>query len=299
MPYRRIFFTVSLAAAWLSCGCRWIRREGPISESLATSRQLTQRGIAAAQRGRADKAESLLADAVKACPADLAARRQYAEVLWRRDARPEAIAQLQAAVRLNSEDATLLVRLAQMQLESGQLEAAWQNAEAALDINPKLASAWAARGRVMRAIGRHRQALADYHRSLGLAPGNQEILLEVAELNQHLGRPQRALATLHALADTYSPGEEPQRVLHLTGLAYMALGRHQEGIEKLAAALIAGDATAEMYYHLGEAQLLAGHPLQAAEAARQALALEPHHPQSVELLGRLGLAAQGQDPPRR
>ena len=299
MPYHRILFTAFLAAVLLTSGCRWIRPEGPISESLATSRQLTQRGIAAVERGRPDKAETLLADAVGACPADSEARRQYAEVLWQRDARPEAIAQLQEAVRLNSEDATLLVRLAEMQLAAGQIEEAWQNAEGALDINPKLAPAWAARGRIMRATGRHQQALADYHRSLGLAPGDREMLLEVAELDHHLGRPQRALATLHALADTYSPGEEPQKVLHLTGLVCMALGRHEEGTEKLAAALIAGDATAEMYYHLGEAELLAGRPLQAAEAARQALALEPHHIPSRELLGRLGLAAQGQAPPRR
>jgi len=263
------------------------------------SRQLTQRGIAAADRGRREKAEKLLADAVKACPADPEARRHYAELLWQRGARPEAMAQLQEAVSLDGEDATLLVRLAEMQLESGQIRPAWRNAEAALDVNPKLAAAWAVRGRVMRATGQHRQALADYHRALGRAPGDRQVLLEVADLYYRLGRPQRALATLHALTDTYAPGEEPQDVLHLTGLVYGALGRHEEGAEKLAAAVIASDATAEMYYHLGEAELLAGHPLQAADAARHALALEPQHIPARELLGRLGVAADPQAAPPR
>ena len=47
-----------------------------------------------------------------------------------------------------------------------------------------------------------------------------------------------------------------------------------------------------MYCRLGEAELLAGHPREAADAARQALAMQPQHQPSCELLHRIELAQQ-------
>lgn len=298
----RYFGHYSIIALWLAllpAGCRLPGSEGPVSRSLATCRQFTQQGIAAAERGQQQQAETLLAKAVEACPVDPEARRHYAETLWHRGARHEAIAQLEEASRLANQDATLRVRLAEMHLAVGQMEPARRSAEQSLDLNPKLSSAWVIRGRLMRVGGQPRQALADYHRALGYAPDDRQILLEIAELYRQLNQPQRALATLHSLADTYSPGEEPQQVLHLMGLAYVALGRYEDGVESLSAAVIGKEATPDVYYHLGEAELLAGRPAQAAAAARHALTLQPQHQPSRELLGRIELARQPQAAPRR
>ena len=55
------------------------------------------------------------------------------------------------------------------------------------------------------------------------------------------------------------------------GLAYVALGRYDDGRGKPFDRRDAGKPTAEMYCRLGEADLLAGHPQEAAAAARQAL----------------------------
>ena len=145
----------------------------------------------------------------------------------------------------------------------------------------------------MWATGRQDQALADYHRAIGYAPNDRQILLQIAELYRQLNRPRRALATLHSLAATYSPGEEPQQVLYLTGLAYVALGRYDEGIESLSTAAIREQPTPEILFRLGEAELLAGRPAQAEAAAQQALALQPRHAQSRQLLDRVRTA---QDP---
>lgn len=273
--------------------------EGPISRSLATCRQLSQQGIAALERGQPERAETLLAKAVDACPIDPEARYHYAEALWRRGAQPEAIAQLEEACRLAREDATLRVRLAEMHLAIGQAERARQSAEEALDLDPELPAAWAIRGRVMRASGQPRRALADFHRALGYAPQHRAILLEVAELYRQLNQPDRALATLHALADTYSPGGEPQQVLYLIGLAYLARGRYEDAAESLSAAAGREQPNPEVFYRLGEAEMLAGHPGEAAAAARQALALAPEHEPSRRLLDRLQLARQPQAAPRR
>lgn len=281
--------------ALLSAGCRLPGREGPVSQSLADCRRLSQQGVAALERGEQSKAETLLAQAVTACPVDAEARRHYAESLWRRDARQDAIAQLSEAVRLAGEDALLWTRLAEMHLANRQPELAWQDAEQALNRDSKLPSAWAIRGGVLRAGGQPREALADYLRALSYAPNDRTILREIAELHRQLNQPERALQTLQTLADTYSPGEEPGQVLYLRGLAYVALGRYDDGVESLSAAMTRGEKPSpEMFYHLGEAELLAGHPAEAADAARQALTLQPQHQPSRELLQRVEIAQQPQ-----
>ena len=290
---------LALLLALPAAGCRLPGSGGPVSRSLATCRQLSRQGVAALERGQRQQAETLLAKAVEACPIDPDARRHYAETLWRRGARQEAIAQLDEACRLAEEEAALHVRMAQMRLAVGQVEHARRSVQLALDLNPELPDAWAMRARVMRADGRLRQALADYHRALGYAPDDRQILLEIAELYRQLNRPQRALANLQSLAESYSPGEEPQQVLHLTGLAYMALGRADDAAESLSAAVTRAEPTPELFCLLGEAELLAGRPAQAAAAARQALALRPRHRPGRELLDRVELAQQAQTPIRR
>jgi tetratricopeptide (TPR) repeat protein len=193
----------------------------------------------------------------------------------------------------------LWVRLAEMYLASGQPQLAWQDAEQALKLDPKLSAAWAIRGGVLRAAGQPREALADYLRALSYAPNDRGTLQEVAELHRVLNQPERALQTLQTLADTYSPGEEPGQVLYLTGLAYVALGRYDDGVERFSAAAARGKPTPEMFYRLGEAQLLAGRPAEAADAARQALALQPQHGPSRNLLERIEIAQRPQDTMRK
>jgi tetratricopeptide (TPR) repeat protein len=290
---------LSLLLALLAWGCRLPGREGPVSEPLATCRQLSQQGVAALERGQAAEAEQLLEQAVDACPLDAEARRHYAEALWQRGEHQKAVAQLEEAVHLAGEDPVLQVRLAEMHLAMGRTASARAAAEQALDLDPKLAAAWAIRGRLNRAAGQLRPALADLHRALGYAPNDRQLLLDVAELYRELNQPQRALATLCALADTYTPGEEPQQVLHLTGLAFLALGRYEDAVESFSAAVIRDQPTAELFHRLGEAELLAGRPGAAADAAHHALALKPGHRPSCELLERIAAAGQLQARRRR
>jgi tetratricopeptide (TPR) repeat protein len=278
----------------LLAGCRLPGRDGPVSQSLAESRKLSRQGVAAMERGQQQQAETLLAKAVKVCPSDPEARRNYAETLWLHGSQSEAIAQMEEVARTGCEDATFWTRLAEMYLAAGRADAAELSVQQALALDPKLASAWAVRGRAMLASGQPRQALADYLRALGYAPGDSKILIEVAELYRQLDQPERALQTLQVLADSYAPGEEPQQVLYLTGLAYSALGRPGDAVESFAAALIRDKPTPEILYRLGEAELLAGHPDEALSVAQQALALDPQHQPSRDLLNRIELARRPQ-----
>jgi tetratricopeptide (TPR) repeat protein len=280
--------------AVLSAGCRLPGQQGPVPQSLADCRRLSQRGVAALERGEQAEAEPLLAQAVAACPVDAESRRHYAESLWRRGAQQDAIAQLEKAGHLDGEDASLWTRLAEMHLAAGQPELAWQNVEQALRLDPKLPGAWAVRGAIRRAAGQPGEALADYLHALSLMPNDRAILEEVAEIHRQLNQPDRALQTLQTLADTYSPGEEPGQVLYLMGMAYVAQGRNNEALESYSAAVSRGKPTPDMFYRLAETQLLAGRPAAASDAARQALALQPQHQPSRDLLQRIELANRSQ-----
>ena len=294
MRYARSWMIVVLLAALSPVGCRLPSRQGPVPQSVAECRRLSQQGVAALDRGRQQDAEALLVKAVAACPVDAEAHRHYAESLWRRGARREAIAQLEESSRLAGDDATISTRLAEMYLANNQLELARQNADRAIDLDARLPGAWAIRGKVMRTAGLTRDALADDLRALGYAPKDRETLLEVAELYRQENQPERALQTLQTLAETYSPGEEPGQVLHLLGLAYVALGRCDDAVENLSLAVARGKPTPEMFCSLGEAQLLLGHATEAAVAARQALAIQPQHRPSLALLEHIQLAQQSQ-----
>lgn len=280
---------VGAALALAAAGCRFPGDEGPVSESLVASRQLCHQGVSAIERGQWEQAEQVLADAVAKCPVDPDARRHYADALWHRGQREQAVWQLEEASRLALDDATLHMLLAEKRLAMGHVELARQTAQYAIDLDPKLAGAWAIRGRVSHASGQPREALADYHRALGLAPDDREIQLEIAKLYGELSQPRRALAALDNLADAYPSGEEPQQVLYLRGLAYATLERWDEAADSFSAAGAREGPTAEILFQLGRAELMAGRPAQAEAAVRQALALDPRHQPSRELLGQVEL----------
>ena len=271
-------------------GCRVPGWAGSASRSLVASRQLSQQGVAALDRGDWQEAEAIFAQGVKTCPRDPDARRHYAETLWHRGAKEEAVAQLLEASQQTPDDATLRARIAEMQLGLGQTNLAFQTAQHALDLDPKLAAAWAVHGRVRRAQGQLRESLSNLQHALDCDPTDRNLPLEIADLYHRLNQPQRALVTLQSLADSYPPGEEPQQVLFLQGLAYLALSRYNDAAETLAAANSRGKPNAEILCRLGEAELLAGRPSQAAAAAREALAVQPAHPASQDLLNRLEVA---------
>jgi len=280
----------ALIAAALLGGCRLPGYDGPVSQSVAASRQYARRGVAALERGDAAEAEQWLAKAVKSCPGDSEPRRHYAEALWQRGQREQALAQLREAVKRADEDPVLHRRMAEMCLELGQIDTARESIERAIDLNPKSAESWAVRGRILQASGQFREALADFHRALGLAPDDRQVLLDVAELHRRLEQPHRALQALQSLAETYNPGEEPQQVLYLTGLAQLALARYDDAAESLALAAERGPTQPELLYRWAEAQWLCGRADQAAALAAQALQAAPDHQPSRELLQRIELA---------
>lgn len=280
----------------------------PVPASLAQSRKLSSEGNDWMEQNQPEKAEQCLAQAVKVCPTDCDARRYYAEALWLRNARPEAAAQLEEACRLNP-DCDLRVRLAEMYLDLGRTDDALHCIDQALRKNLRLAAAWRVRGRAYRALGdqllaagnrdqanaAYVQALNDLHRAAGYDAGDRQVIAETAAVYRSLAQPQRALETMQTLAETYSPGDEPQQVLYLMGLDYMALQspRYDDAAASLAAAANRGRPSPELLYCLAQAQYRGGHSEEAAQSLQRALVIDPQHLLSRQLLGEIEVARQG------
>jgi tetratricopeptide (TPR) repeat protein len=266
---------------------------------MAASRQLSQRGISALEKNDWDKGESLLAQAIKACPTDAEPHRHYAEALWHRGARDEALAQMREAMRLSGEDPSLTVRAGEMCLESGRTDEAAKLAEDAIDLSPRLACAWCLRGDVSQVRGQTDEALADALRGLEYQRDDRKLLMLAAELYRQQGRPERAIGVLEALRDGYAAGEEPPRVLYLQGLAFAALGRFDDAAEAYAVAVARERPSADLLFALADAQLRAGRPLQANAAIQQALAIDPGHTASRALAAQVDLALRASGDFRR
>jgi predicted Zn-dependent protease len=140
---------------------------------------------------------------------------------------------------------------------------------------------------VFRTQNNYERALADLQQALRYHPQAPNVLLEVAELQYQLGRPQRALTTVQCLLDSYPQGEEPRRALWLEGLAYGAVDRPHDAVASLCAASARGPAQPELLYQPARAQSAAGDPAGAAITARQALAADVRHEASRALLAQL------------
>jgi tetratricopeptide (TPR) repeat protein len=204
---------VALVGVVAGSGCRLIPRSGPVPQEVADARRLCNEGLSAADRKDLLRAEGLLEQAVKNCPTDVDARRHY------------------EALRLSPGDTSLCIDGGRMYMELGLLDDADQLAREAVRVGPRSAEAWRLHGQVALARGMPEAALADFHRALALAPDDRDLILDTAEVYRRLGRPQRALATLAILGETYAPNQTPPQVLALEGMAQEALDRPADAIE--------------------------------------------------------------------
>jgi tetratricopeptide (TPR) repeat protein len=280
------------------CGCRVFRCHTS-DEAINAARDLSLQGIDAQQKGRSEQAEGLFAAAIERCPQDERARCCYADVLWQRGAQEEAISHMEVAVRLSGSDPQRRVQLGKMYLARGQVHRASVQADKAIAANREFAAAWALHGDVLKAEGLRSEALGSYHRALSIQPHYPEVQLALADLYGQQDRPQRALATLQALADHYPPDQLPSEVAYREGLVLRRLGRHEDAAVRLAAAIQRGPATAEMHFELAQTQVLAGDRNAASQSVAAGLSLHPNHAGlsrlGSELGNRQGTVAQVSD----
>jgi len=221
-------------------GCRLLPRSGPAQQEVADARRLCNEGLSAVDRKDLLRAERLLERAVKNCPTDIDARRHYADVLWQRGERVAAVTQIAEALRLSPGDTSLSIDGGRMYLELGLLDDADRLAREAVRAAPRSDKAWRLHGQAALARGRPEEALADFHRALAIAPDDRDLILDTAEVYRRLDRPQRALATLAILGESYGPNQTPPQVLALEGMAQESLDRSSDAIESYRQAVARG-----------------------------------------------------------
>lgn len=286
-PTRNIVLLLALAVVGVpEYGCA-LHKKKLVPDNFTTCRELSREGVSAMESGQLRRAESLFADAVSASPSDAEARRNLAETLWQQGSCRDALVHMEAAVRLDPLHSLTIVRSGEMLLALGATDKAMQRAERAIRLDPTLSGGWTLRGRLYKQRGDLPRALADLQQSLRYAPHDAETLLEVAEIQYEMDRPQRCLSTLHCLEEVYPAGEEPQQMLWLEGLAYQSVGRNQEAVESLHAASLRGKPYADLLFHLAQAERSAGQPEAAAESLRMALSLDAKHEPSRVMLAQL------------
>lgn len=289
MPLRPASRLVIVAAALAvgASGCRAFRCPKASDETIAEARQLSLQAAAARQHNHWQQAETLFADAVLKCPSDERARCGYAESLWQRGAQDEAIAHMEEGVRLSGHDPDRVVQLGEMYLARGDLQPAAAQAERAIRASRQLAAAWALRGKVHAAQGNQSEALASFHRALTIRQPYPDVQLSLAQTYHQQGRPQRALATLQTLADSFPPDQIPVDVLIHQGLALRQLGRHGDAAQALAQAAERGNPSAELLCELGRAHAGAGDTAAARLAIAAALDRDPNHAGAIALRNEL------------
>lgn len=272
-PTMRTFRVVTVACALgvvaSAPGCRLVQRRGPVPPEVADTRRLCNEGLAAADRDDLVRAESLLERAVKNCPVDVEARRHYADVLWRRGEKMEAVRQAAEALRLSPDDAGLSVDAGRMYMELGLFDEADRLSRTATRLAPRSAAAWRLMGDLALARGQADTALEAFHRALAIAPTDRDVLLATADAYRRIDKPKRALATLAVLDETYGPGQTPGAVYLLEGLTQESLGRTADAIESYRQAAAAVEPSSDAVVRLAA--------LETAAAAGAAIATRPEN----------------------
>lgn len=274
---------VLLAVCLLCQGCRSLRSVRQTRE-LSAARQRSLRGTDELQQHNYDQAETLFAEALRRSPADERAQWGMAEVLWQRDQCVSALEHMEQAAKISGENPEFRVRLGEMYLKEGQLQAAMENADRAIAGDRQHAGAWALRGQVLRQQPDLNEALRSYHRSLIYQPNNPTAQIELAEIYRELNRPQRALATLDGMLDARADGQIPARAWMLKGQALADLGQRKDAQDCLKqASLSATDAEAPLLLELAQAQFAAGELAEARVCLGRALRNDPHNPQALAI----------------
>jgi predicted Zn-dependent protease len=193
----------------------------------------------------------------------------------------------------------VIVRAGEIYFATGHCDAAEGYAERAIRLDPKMAKAWALRGRCFLKMNLPERALADLERAVELEPDRSDLLQEVAAAYRQRGQNTRCLTAIYHLLDSYPSGEEPQPVLVMQGQTLMDLGRPQQATDAFLAAIQHGPPSADVYFYLAQSYSAAGRVAEATAAAQQALAINGGHNPSRLLLTQLAAHAGPETPRQR
>ncbi len=203
-------------------------------------------------------------------------RRLTHERIWE----TRAASVCERAISLDPDSVDVRLTLAELQLETGQLEAALQGFEQLVGRRPGL-EAWVGLGRTLEALGRASEAEEAFKKAIEASPNAWNGHQWLGLLYFHLGRYADAITTWR-WALRRSP--DNARLLANLGAAYFQLGRADEAISACEQS-VRIEPTPRAYYNLGAALFSIGKHGDALDALERAAALQPGDPDGWGNLG--------------
>jgi len=208
---------------------------------------------------------------------------------------PGALARCRELVRLRPGMRVSLLELAQLERESGNLEAAVRALSQALALDPRDTVAAALLGAYLTQAGRPQSAVALLRPYAGEALPDVEVLTALALAEGRLGRTEQALAELDR-ARQLEPGNA--MLLVEAGTVRLMAGDQAGAREAFEQALLRNPDTARAHSSLGFVAAEAGRTQEALAHWRKALALDPRERTAltalVAYLRRHGRAQEAQ-----
>jgi tetratricopeptide (TPR) repeat protein len=132
--------------------------------------------------GRYDDAGKLLARCMELAPGFIAARHNYATVLYRQGKSSEAIAQLEILLKSDPRNPSYRNLMSAALARLGEHQRAIALYEEILKEHPGQPKTWMSYGHTLRAVGRQQDCIAAYRRSISLSPNLGESYWSLANL---------------------------------------------------------------------------------------------------------------------
>jgi tetratricopeptide (TPR) repeat protein len=227
-------------------------------------------------------ARGLWRDTVAKCPANVRARNNLGNALYREGQIPAAVAQYEQARQLQPSSAEAHLNLANALVTLGRPAEALAEADAALRLRPDSADARVLRGNALTRLGRSAEAMQQYEAALQIQPDAADAQISLGFLLAQAGRMEEAIRWFLSALRLH-----PEQAMAHFGLA-SALEKKGEAaaaIEHHATALRLQPDLVEAAFALGNLQAAAGRFPAAAEAYRQALRYDPGNAPALANLG--------------
>jgi tetratricopeptide (TPR) repeat protein len=233
--------------------------------------------------GRTAIAESLYAQVIRIAPADAVDAYRSLGILFSQTGRfPEAIDHLNAALRLNRDDAALWNDLGTIFQGAGRPEDALDAYRKAVERRPDFAQAHYHLGTTLHRQGQLAEAAKSYRRAIALAPKTAEAHLNLGATLQQLGSHVEAEAAFHRAL----------RINPRSAAAHFNLGISLAALDRKDAAIAAYRAALKIEPKLAPAHLKLGMLLEekreleeAVACYRRVLALDPSQATAFNCLG--------------
>jgi serine/threonine-protein kinase len=170
-------------------------------------------------------AEQAFSRAIALDPSLVTPREQYAMFLASRRRFDESFAQLGEARRVDPLSATVADRLAAAYYYARLYDRALDESHRALQLDPESMGAHVGRGRILSAMGRYSEAIAEYDKTELASTGHPFYQLELAHAEIAGGRTESARARIRAVESRYRAGDS-RASPYMMALAYGRLDRN-------------------------------------------------------------------------